>query len=103
MTIFRGSRYERVPFTGIKTVDGKTRKMLHDRRIFSLDDVTDSSIEHTIEGDEALDSLAERYYGDDRLWWVIADVNDILFAFDFSPGDIIIIPDPNIVRDLITS
>ena len=101
--IFRGSRYESVAFTGVKTLDGKTRKMLHDRRIFSLDDVSDSAIEHVVQGEETLDALADRFYKDDRLWWIIADVNDILFAFDLQPGDILVIPDPNIVRDLITS
>jgi hypothetical protein len=101
--IFRGSRYEGVPFTGIKTLDGKTRKMLHDRRIYSIDDVTDLSIEHVVEGEETLDALAERFYKDDRLWWIIADVNDILFMFDVKAGDTLLIPDPDIVRDLITS
>jgi nucleoid-associated protein YgaU len=101
--IFRGSRYEGVAFTGIKTLDGKTRKMLHDRKIYSVDDVPDTSIEHVVVGEETLDSLADRFYKDDRLWWIIADVNDILFAFDITPGDILLIPDPNIVRGLITS
>lgn len=100
--ILRGSRYEGIPFTGIKTLDGKTKKMLHDRRIFSLDDVSDRFIEHTVVGQETLDALAERFYKDDRLWWIIADVNDILFLFDVQPGDVLVIPDPGIVRDLTT-
>ena len=95
--ILRGSRYVGIPYTGIKTVDGKTKKFLHDRRIYSVDDVGENAIEHEVKGEETLDSLADFYYKNDQLWWLIADVNDILFAFDIQPGDVLVIPDPSIV------
>jgi hypothetical protein len=94
--IVQGSRYEGVDITGIRTVDGKERKFLHDRRVFSMADVGANGFEYEIKGEETLDAIADRFYGDDKLWWLIADVNNILFAFDVQPGDTIIIPDPNI-------
>ena len=100
MAILRGSRYQGVPITGVRNVEGNERKFINDRRIFSLDDVGEDAIEHTLVGGEELDSLASRYYDDDKLYWLIADVNDILFPFDVEPGQVIVVPNPDIVRDL---
>ena len=94
MTVLRGSRYEGVPYTGIQTEDCQIKKFLHDRRIISLDDVKTTAVEHTIVGEQQLDTLANLYYKDERLWWVIADVNDILFPLDVEPGQVVLIPDP---------
>ena len=100
MAIYRGSRYEGVDKTGIKFADGSERVLLHDRRIFSNNDLGEDSIQHTVEAGEELDSIAYNFYGDDGLWWLIADVNDILYIFDVAPGDILTIPNPDIVSDL---
>lgn len=98
--IFTGSRYEGVAFTGIKTRAGEERKFLHDRRVFSKEDIGTASIEYTIQGEEQLDGLAERFYQDQTLWWLIADVNDIFFALDLAPGDVLIIPTKEVVAEL---
>lgn len=47
-----------------------------------------------IKDGERLDSLAEKYLGDGRYWWVICVVNNISFPFgeDVSAGTIIRIP-----------
>lgn len=94
--IVQGSRYQGVPMTGIRTVDGKDRKLIHDRTVFSMADVGADGIEYEVKGEETLDALADRFYGDDTLWWLIGDVNNIFFAFAVVPGDRIIIPDPSI-------
>jgi len=98
--ILRGSRYQGVALTGIKDQDGKERKLINDRRIFSIKDVGEDAIEHTIVGQQQLDNLAEIYYKDDKLWWVIADVNDIFFMLDVVPGQTVIVPNPDIIADL---
>jgi len=100
MAILRGSRYEGVPFTGIKTTDGKTKKLLHDRRVFTREDIGQDFIEHTIEGEEELDALADRYYKNDELWWLIADVNNKFFMFDVTVGETIVVPSPSVLADL---
>ncbi len=38
--------------------------------------------------------LADRYYGDSKLWWVIAFFNQKPTEFDINGGDIIYIPTP---------
>jgi nucleoid-associated protein YgaU len=100
MAILRGSRYEGVAFTGIRTVDGKTKKFLHDRRIFTLKDVGANTFEHMVKGQETLDGLAETFYENQNLWWLIADVNNILFALDLQPGTILKIPNRAVLADL---
>lgn len=100
MAILRGSRYQGVPITGVRTTDGVERKFLNDRKIFSLDDVRDDAIEHTIVGGQQLDTLAEIYYKNDKLYWLIADVNDILYPLDIVPGQIVIVPNPDLVAGL---
>ena len=100
MPIFRGSRYEGVPYTGVKTRDGKTRKFLHDRRVFTQDDIGERAFEHVVVGQEQLDGLANLYYNDQNLWWLIADVNNIFFALDIQPGDILFIPEKDLVAEL---
>ena len=42
-------------------------------------------LEHELKVGERLDSLAEDYYGDPRLWWVIAQANGVLL----SPEDLV--------------
>lgn len=100
MSILRGSRYAGIPITGLRTTDGKERKYINDRRIYSIDDVGEDAIEHTIVGGQQLDTLADLYYKDDKLYWLIADVNNILFPLDITPGQIVIVPNPDLVADL---
>lgn len=55
-------------------------------------EVQDGIYYTVIEGD-TLDLLAYRNYGDERLWWVIADVNPgIKFPTQLEAGSIIVIP-----------
>lgn len=100
MAILRGSRFQGVAYTGIKTDDGCSRKVLALRRHFTAQDISDRAIEHVVEGEEQLDTLAERYYRDERLWWLIADVNEILFPLDIPVGTVLIVPDPAVLADL---
>lgn len=55
-----------------------------------LDNIQTFSIRTTAE--DRLDTLAARYLGDDTYWWIIAELNDIQWAFDFVPGKILKIP-----------
>ena len=53
------------------------------------------AIEHVLVQGESLESLAAAYYGRSELWWRIADANpQRRCAFDFVPGDVILIPPP---------
>jgi hypothetical protein len=51
---------------------------------------------------ERIDRLASRFYGDSRLWWVIAAANDMeIVPTDLNEGEIITIPSPRyVLQDL---
>lgn len=52
----------------------------------------------TLESDEPPDTLGLRFYGNPRLWWVIAVANDIQCPIlEFVQGAVLRIPDPGYV------
>ena len=51
----------------------------------------DDRMHMVVEGDR-LDLLAHRYLGDARLWWVIADFNDIFWPLDLEIGSALRMP-----------
>ena len=59
----------------------------------------DGDIEYVVGNGERLDQIAQRVYGDYRLWWVIALRNDIDYpAGELYEGRVIEIPDPSWVN-----
>jgi len=57
---------------------------------------------HVVEGHDRLDILADRYYGDVTLGWVIAHANDIaLLPIDLQVGSTLRIPSRRYVLDLL--
>ncbi len=92
MSIFRGSRYEGTNVTGVRDSSGTVRAFLHNRVSVTQDDIGSNFIIHTVKEGEDLDLLAFRFGGKSRLWWVIADINEIPFSFDIQIGQEILIP-----------
>ena len=41
---------------------------------------------------DRLDNLAAKHLGDGTYWWVIAVMNDLSWAFDFTEGQVLKIP-----------
>jgi nucleoid-associated protein YgaU len=51
---------------------------------------------YVIGPDDTLQSVAHRLLGDVRLWWVVAEFNDIIDPFeDLVPGERLRLPSPN--------
>ena len=49
--------------------------------------------EHLVSGHERLDTLAQRYYSDPLLFWLICDANETIFPDDLMiPGRVLRIP-----------
>lgn len=92
MSVFRGSRYAGVKFTGILGKDGKVRRYLHGRDPLKLSEMKDPVVIHELEFGETIDELAWKAAGKPRLWWVIADVSDVLFPLDIEPGTQLVVP-----------
>lgn len=59
---------------------------------FSGIDFSDNDGIHTFRDYDSLESIAYEYYGQERLWYIIAMANDIIDPWDISSGDILIIP-----------
>lgn len=92
MAVFEGSRYEGLPYIGIRYPSGITKRFLGARRPLSRNDIVGEFDVHRVEAGEVLDLLAYQYYGDENLWHLIAEVNDLFFAYDLTPGMELIIP-----------
>ena len=84
------SIYSRYAALDVVEVDGVVTLVQRspDRAIIPEPD----SILHVVTGGETIDGLAKMYYGNEELWWRIADANPTLFALDWVAGDTIVIP-----------
>lgn len=58
---------------------------------YSLE-IRGSDIYHIVRDYDRLDLLAETYLGEARLWWVIAEFNNIFWMFDLEVGSTLRIP-----------
>jgi len=47
---------------------------------------------HTVKPGDRLDRLADQYFGDCKLWWIICDYNDISFPLEMKEGMVLRIP-----------
>lgn len=55
-------------------------------------EVRGSDILHVVRDSDRLDLLAYKYFGDSRLWWVIAEFNNIFWMFDLEVGTTLRMP-----------
>jgi len=99
MAVFRGSRYEGVKFTGILGADGKVRKFLHAREPLRIDAQTEPIAVISMQRGDQLDAVAHRAAGKPNLWYVLGDVNGVIFPLDLDPGTEIAVP-MRLLRDL---
>jgi len=93
MPVFRNSRYLT---SGVRVnEEGKKEFKIRERLTFN----EEKADIHQVKPGERLDLIADEYYGDPQLWWVIMDANsEYDFPFDIENGDEIIIPDEREVR-----
>lgn len=93
MAVFRGTRYENQPFTGVRGKDGVVRKFLHFPDFISQEDVEPNALAlHTVQAGEEIDEIANKWSKKPLLWWVIASVSGTLFPLDLEPGVELVIP-----------
>jgi hypothetical protein len=50
---------------------------------------------YTIGEGESLDGISNQAYFNSKLWWMIADINEVFFPLDLSIGETFVIPDYN--------
>jgi nucleoid-associated protein YgaU len=92
MPVKPDSRFANLPVLQVLTPDGTTRRViaLGLERLSVDGDVT----RYCVTQGEAIDLLARRFYGDERLWWRILDANPVVYPLDIEAGDVLNIPAP---------
>ena len=94
MTVFMGSRYNgsklSVDREGIKYMQFRKAKYVNKEEDFVV----------RFKKGDRLDLIAERYYEDSQLMWVILDANPGYYSpEDIKVGDFIVIPNPERVNE----
>ena len=93
--IFTGSRYEALARSPrlVRSADGRQHAALDIRFI----PPTPAAYRHLVAGDDRLDLLAHRFYGDPERFWRIADANDAMDPEDLLEvgSELLIPPDVN--------
>ena len=51
-----------------------------------------STLEYVVSGNERLDIIAAKKYGNSKLWWVIAAASNVGWALQVPPGTRLLIP-----------
>jgi nucleoid-associated protein YgaU len=96
VSVYEDSRYSSCEFTTVVGKDKIARKYLHPRTPKTLEEVDPDWVSHDAKYGDDLDLLAYQYSGDNanrsKYWWMIADVNDILWPLDIEPGTKLVIP-----------
>lgn len=70
-----------------------------------LDSMARNALRHIVKGYEVgcLDLLAYNYYKNEKLWWVIAGVNNLINPFrDMFPGQVLYVPRPEDVEEFLS-
>ncbi|MBU1456989.1 MAG: hypothetical protein KKD01_19920 [Proteobacteria bacterium] len=91
------SRYDGIDYSLIVDSDGNAKKFLHLKFPAKFDDLADYGI-YEVEGEDELDYISKKLYGDSDLWYIIAEINQIDFIFDIEVGDRIIFPQSNFLE-----
>jgi hypothetical protein len=90
------STSSRLHFSELRIIDGITFWDIVDLPAYTT---RTTDLSHRVLGTDRIDSISALYYGDERLWWVIAWANDFeILPTDMNEGADITIPDPSFVR-----
>lgn len=77
MAVLEGSRYAGLGHLGVVHGDGEVTKFLDARTPISPDAIAPGAQRVRFGFDEEMDLLVWRHGGPTRLWWVVADVNEV--------------------------
>lgn len=98
MPVFRNSRYDGSSYIGLTLSDGKIKRWVAPQSPMTVDDISADWVEHVVEGPQDLDMLALAYGGKEQFWWMIAEVNNIMFPWDIAIGTRLIVPTTALTR-----
>ena len=84
------SRYQSDPVAGTGKVRATARAVFRIRRAIKQGKVELTAV--TLQESERLDQVAGRFYGDGRLWWVVAAASNIGWGMQVPPGTQLLVP-----------
>ena len=89
MPVKADSRFAALPLIACIAPDGSVRHVVSLRLRRPPLEVAGR---HRVQQGEAVDLLARRLLGDERLWWRLLDVNPRVYPLDLEPGTTIDVP-----------
>lgn len=92
MPVKPDSRFAKLPVLQVVAPDGSVRQVVALR--LELPAFTGDVKQYRVVQGEGIDLLAQRFYGDERLWWRILDANPVVYPLDVQPNDILNVPSP---------
>jgi hypothetical protein len=95
MSIYKGSRYEKVPvYTQYnENYPSRPSNIPTLRRRDLTKFYSNEAITHVFQRGDRIDLLAHRYYSDAQLWWVIMDANPrYMTPWEITIGSQLVIP-----------
>jgi phage tail protein X len=92
MPVKPDSRFASLPTLSVLAPDGTMRQVIA-LRIEPLPKNI-SLKRHRVMQSETIDLLAQRFYGDEGLWWRILDANPAVYPLDIQSGDMLNLPAP---------
>ena len=90
MPIPQSSRFAGLPVLEVTAPDGSRRRVLG-LRLQSTAEAGPAT--HQVTQGDAIDLIARRRLGDERLWWRMLDVNPPRYPLDLTPGEELKLPD----------
>lgn len=97
----RITKSSRLQFSDLRQIDGVTFWDTVDLPVFFP---SERDISHRVQGFDRIDTIAQRYYGDPELWWVIAWANDLeILPTDLNENDVLVVPNATFVQSTLLS
>ncbi len=87
MTILIGSRYQKSVLIPVVQSDGTRKLFLTPRFGLTPDDLPIGCTIHTYTEGERLEDISMRYYNRANAWWIIAELNGILYPYKIETND----------------
>lgn len=101
MSIFIGSRYQKLPITTIRNYEGELKQYIHLREALKQEDVSEDFIAHLVQEGEVLDLIAYQHYREENYWYVLAEVNGLVYPYDLSIGQSLVIPNKRFIERIV--
>jgi hypothetical protein len=91
MPVKSDSRFAELPLIAAIAPDGSVRHVVS---LLLRRPRLERGTRHRVRQGEAVDLLARRLLGDERLWWRLLDANPVVYPLDLEPGTTVDVPTP---------